>query len=77
MVAHSNAEQEEETWFADSGANQHITANLEHLTLQQPYTGQENVAVGNGQGLSIAHTGTTIFHTREAKLNLKRVLHCP
>ncbi|RVW86349.1 hypothetical protein CK203_035617 [Vitis vinifera] len=35
MVAHSNAEQEEETWFADSGANQHITANLEHLTLQQ------------------------------------------
>ncbi|KAL6324735.1 hypothetical protein AAG906_017075 [Vitis piasezkii] len=49
MVAHSNAEQEEETWFADSGANQHITANLEHLTLQQPYTGQENVAVGNGQ----------------------------
>ncbi|RVW30086.1 Retrovirus-related Pol polyprotein from transposon RE1 [Vitis vinifera] len=77
MVAHSNAEQEEETWFADSGANQHITANLEHLTLQQPYTGQENVAVGNGQGLSIAHTGTTIFHTPEAKLNLKRVLHCP
>ncbi|RVW41864.1 Retrovirus-related Pol polyprotein from transposon RE1 [Vitis vinifera] len=77
MVAHSNVEQEEETWFADSGANQHITANLEHLTLQQPYTGQENVAVGNGQGLSIAHTGTTIFHTPEAKLNLKRVLHCP
>ncbi|KAF8389092.1 hypothetical protein HHK36_025777 [Tetracentron sinense] len=57
MVAHTNAEQEEETWFADSGANQHITANLEHLTLQQPYTGQEIVAVGNGQGLSIAHTG--------------------
>ena len=77
MVAHSNAEQEEETWFADSGANQHITANLEHLTLQQPYIGQENVAIGNGQGLSIAHTGTTIFHTPEAKLNLKRVLHCP
>ncbi|RVW61832.1 Retrovirus-related Pol polyprotein from transposon RE2 [Vitis vinifera] len=77
MVAHSNAEQEEETWFVDNGANQHITANLEHLTLQQPYTGQENVAVGNGQGLSIAHTGTTIFHTPEAKLNLKRVLHCP
>ncbi|RVW22302.1 Retrovirus-related Pol polyprotein from transposon RE1 [Vitis vinifera] len=62
---------------ADSGANQHITANLEHLTLQQPYTGQENVVVGNGQGLSIAHTDTTIFHTPEAKLNLKRVLHCP
>ncbi|RVW62129.1 Retrovirus-related Pol polyprotein from transposon RE2 [Vitis vinifera] len=63
-VAHSNAEQEEETWFADSGANQHITANLEHLTLQQPYTGQENVAVGNGQGLSIAHTGATLLEGR-------------
>ncbi|KAL6347551.1 hypothetical protein AAG906_026076 [Vitis piasezkii] len=24
MVAHSNVEQEEETWFVDNGANQHI-----------------------------------------------------
>lgn len=39
MVAHTNAERENETWFADSGANQHITRNLEQLSLSQPYTG--------------------------------------
>ncbi|KAJ0100571.1 hypothetical protein Patl1_20787 [Pistacia atlantica] len=51
MVAHTNATHvAEDPWFAKSGANQHITTNLEQLTLAQPYTGQEHVAVGNGQG---------------------------
>ncbi|RVW76567.1 hypothetical protein CK203_048666 [Vitis vinifera] len=61
MVAHSNAEQEEETWFADNGANQHITANLEHLTLQQPYTRQENVAVVMAKDIQ---TGVTLLEGR-------------
>ncbi|KAJ0084997.1 hypothetical protein Patl1_30348 [Pistacia atlantica] len=53
MVAHTNATHVvDDPWFADRGANQHITANLEQLTLAQPYTGQEHVAVGNGQGQS-------------------------
>ena len=36
MVAQSNslfAEEEEQPWYADSGANQHITADLENLNL--------------------------------------------
>ncbi|KAA8534283.1 hypothetical protein F0562_031800 [Nyssa sinensis] len=51
MVAQTNAITiAEDPWFADSGANQHVTTNHEQLTLAQPYTGHDHVAVGNGQG---------------------------
>lgn len=48
MVAHTNSKHEIETWFDDSRVIQHITTNLEQLTLAQPYTGREDVAVSNG-----------------------------
>ena len=63
MVAQSNslfAEEEEQPWYADSRANQHITADLENLNLsREPYQGSADVAVGNGSGLPIANTGST------------------
>jgi len=36
MVATSNQAAENGPWYADSVANQHITTNLENLSLQQP-----------------------------------------
>lgn len=42
MIAHTNATHNtDEPWYVNSGANQHITPNLEHLTLQQPYIGHD------------------------------------
>jgi hypothetical protein len=55
MVAHSNVVSEQDDWLADSGANNHITTNLENLSINQPYNGIEVVTVGNGSGLSITH----------------------
>jgi hypothetical protein len=63
MVADSNSAPANDPWYADSAANQHITANLENLSLQQPYLGSEDVAVGNGTGLRIQHTSSMVFHT--------------
>lgn len=77
IVSHSNAVAEEEDWLADSGANNHITANLENLSINQPYNGTEAVTVGNGGGLSITHTGSTSFTTPNAILHLKNILWCP
>jgi hypothetical protein len=37
MVAHTNAAYEEQNWLADSGANTHITHDLENLQIQQPF----------------------------------------
>jgi hypothetical protein len=58
-------------------ANAHITADLDKLSLQQPFNGQDTVAVGNGSGLQIQNTGSTFFQTPHSKLLFTRVLHCP
>jgi hypothetical protein len=64
-------------WFADSAGNQYITSNLENLSLQQPYLGSEDVAVGNGTCLSIQNTDSMSFHTPQSSFYLSKVLHCP
>lgn len=41
----------------DSGANiNHVTDDLENLTMQQPYQEYESVNVGNDNGLHITNT---------------------
>jgi transposase InsO family protein len=80
MVAQTNAQfsNEEQPWYADSGANQHITADLENLNItQEPYQGETNVAVGNGSTLQIANTGSTSLTANNSTFKLKHVLHCP
>ena len=80
MVAQTNAQfsNEEQPWYADSGANQHITADLENLNIiQEPYQGETNVAVGNGSTLQIANMGSTSLTANNSTFKLKHVLHCP
>lgn len=36
-------------WFLDSGATNHVTNELSNLSLHQPYNGNTEVIVGNGQ----------------------------
>ncbi|KAG6718543.1 hypothetical protein I3842_04G156000 [Carya illinoinensis] len=78
MAARMNsAESEEQPWFADSGANNHIIADMNNLTIQEPFKGDEEVAVGNGAGLPILNTGSsTLFHSQNS-FKFKNVLHCP
>ena len=76
MVSQSNNLQDEDEWLVDSGANTHITNDLENLTLQQPYQGDETVAVGNGSRLGISHTGSSSFLSSNQFLHLKNILHC-
>uniref|UniRef100_A0A2N9FVX2 Integrase catalytic domain-containing protein n=1 Tax=Fagus sylvatica TaxID=28930 RepID=A0A2N9FVX2_FAGSY len=42
-----------ETWLTDSGASDHITADLNNLNQPTPFKGPEQVSVGNGQNLPI------------------------
>jgi hypothetical protein len=80
MAAQSNAlYDDEQEWLADSGANAHITNNLENLTIQQPFEGNDMVAVGNGSGLKIDNAGSTLLHNSNSSsdFHLKNVLHCP
>jgi hypothetical protein len=77
VASQSNALEDEDHWLANSGANIHITPDLDKLTIRQPYKGNEVVAVGNGSGLGISHTGSSSFPTSNSLLYLNDILHCP
>jgi hypothetical protein len=76
MVAQSNALHDDQ-WYADNGANAHITNDLENLSIQQPFHQEATVAVGNGAGLTIENTGSSTLHSSLSKFHLKQILHCP
>jgi hypothetical protein len=79
MVVIINAEFLNCQWLADNGANAHVTNNAENLDSKRPFDGNETVSVGNGAGLSIKHTGSSIVHSDNNRfiLILKNIIHCP
>jgi hypothetical protein len=78
MAAQTNATFEDQPWFADSGANTHITNDLENLSIQQPFQFDDTVAVGNGAGLTIENIGSsTLQSSSNSPFHLNKVLHCP
>ncbi|KAF9684988.1 hypothetical protein SADUNF_Sadunf03G0007400 [Salix dunnii] len=77
MAAESNNTFEQQTWYADNGANAHITANIANLTTLQPYDDHDTVEVGNGSGLIINNTGSTTLHTNHTSFQLNKIFHCP
>lgn len=78
MTAYTpNTPEVEQPWYLDSGANNHVTSELEKLSLQQPYQGTDQVTVGNGGGLQIANTSSSLITTPSSQFFLHKFLHCP
>ena len=69
MVAHSNSFHGDNTWYVDNSANQNVTVDIGNLHLTEPYQGDDKVAVGNGNGLQIKHTGKLTLHTPKSTLH--------
>lgn len=67
----------QDQWYADSGANIHVTFDFANLSNFQPYKGNDYVGVGNGIGLIITRTGNTSIKTLSFTLSLKDVAYCP
>lgn len=65
-------------WYPDSGATNHITHNLNNLTVGTEYTGSNQVQVRNGACLLISHFGHSSFKTSTNHvLYLNNLLHVP
>ena len=64
-------------WYVDSGATDHITGDLERLTVRDRYHGGEEVHAANGTGMDIVHVGHSIVSTLEKSFHLNNVLHVP
>jgi hypothetical protein len=50
---------------------------LENLQIQQPFQQKEEVAVGNGTGIQIENTGSTLLHSPHSSFKMSNILHCP
>lgn len=64
-------------WYPDSGASAYITNDGSQLQSAQPYLGNDQVIVGNGDYLPITHIGSIPVHTPKGILPLADVLVCP
>ena len=63
----------DQTWFADSWATNHITNDMNNLSVD--YQGNDKVQIGNGTGLHILKTGSSIISTPNSNFHLKNILH--
>jgi hypothetical protein len=55
-----------------------MTADFSNLNLNADYyTGQDQVRIGNGQGLHIHHIGSSILCSSTKDFFLKNILACP
>lgn len=64
-------------WYIDTGATDHLTSDLDRLTIQERYHGKDQVQVANGAGLHISHIGHSIIPGLDRSLALKNILHVP
>lgn len=64
-------------WYADSGATDHITAELEKMTVRDKYHGSDQVHTASGSGMAISNVGHSILHTPRKDLHLQNILHVP
>lgn len=64
-------------WYLDTDASNHITPDLNNLSLHTPYIGPVKVAVRRGQTLPIQHMGFGMISNPSFQLKLNEVFHVP
>ncbi|KAM1997822.1 hypothetical protein ACFX15_030613 [Malus domestica] len=77
MCAHYHAKSSSPSWLIDSGATSHITNDISNISSPSPYTGEDKVYIGDGKGLPITHTGSSLLHAPHHSFKLNNVLHVP
>ncbi|KAF7810391.1 Retrovirus-related Pol polyprotein from transposon TNT 1-94 [Senna tora] len=66
------------SWFPDSGATNHVTADGNNLMTSSEYMGLEQLHMGNGAGLAISSIGHAFVKTSShpsSSLSLNQLLH--
>jgi len=62
-------------WYMDTGATDHITGDLEKMTVRDKYHGRDQVHAANGLGMEITNVGYSHLHS--PNLHLKNILLVP
>jgi uncharacterized membrane protein YgcG len=64
-------------WYTDTGATDHITSNLEKLSIHDKYNGGDKIRTASGTGMNIDHIGHATIKTPSRDLYLRNILHAP
>jgi hypothetical protein len=64
-------------WYSDTGATDHVTGELDKLTVRDRYQGSDQIHNANGQGMDIHHIGHSLLRTPNHNLRLNNILHVP
>jgi len=67
-------------WFPDSAASYHVTGDARHIQEMSTFEGPDQIFVGNGQGVPIHSSGSSVFPSPlkpHKTLGLNKLLHVP
>jgi hypothetical protein len=64
-------------WYTNTAATDHITSDLDKLTVQNKYKGSNQIITASGAGMDICNTGHAVIKTPIKSLHLKNILHVP
>ncbi|KAF5462645.1 hypothetical protein F2P56_018633 [Juglans regia] len=65
-------------WHPDTGSTNHLTSDIQNLNLHaDTYNGLDQIQVGDGAGLAIAHIGSSEIKSSNSSFNLHNILHVP
>jgi hypothetical protein len=64
-------------WYMDFGATDHVTGELEKLTVRDKYSGHDQLHTASGTGMEICHVGSSILHSPNSTIHLNNILHIP
>jgi hypothetical protein len=70
MVAMGSSSPIDPNWYLDSGVTDHITGELEALTMHETYSGNDQIRVATGAGMDTIHVGNTILSSMTRPLHL-------
>ncbi|XP_028105129.1 uncharacterized protein LOC114304175 [Camellia sinensis] len=64
-------------WYVDSATTSYLTNDLSNVHLYQPYQGQDQVMIGDGNTLPILNSGTSVLSSLSFQFRLNKLLHVP
>ena len=67
----------QDSWFFDTRATHHLIHSAQTLSHVQPYSGADQVTIGDGQSLPIHNTCNKLFSFSSKVFCLNQVFHVP
>jgi histone deacetylase 1/2 len=79
MIANAPSTSTTPAWYPDSGASYHVTNDVRNIQEPSPFSATDHIYMGNGQSLSIANSGSSMFKSpsTQTHLTLHNLLHVP